>query len=308
MAIPDYQAIMLPLLKFASDGKEHSLREAYSTMCDVFNLSDEERTRLLMSGRKPIIDDRVAWARTFLGQARLLDSTGRGVFRISERGRTLLAENPPVVNDNLLKRYSEFVDFLNRKKKKSNDKTQAEIVPVDSEETLKTPEESLESAYQSLRDNLSTEILESIKSCSPSFFERLVVELLVKMGYGGTLQDAGQAIGRSGDEGIDGIIKEDRLGLDVIYLQAKRWENSVGRPEIQKFAGALQGKRAKKGVFITTSDYSKEAREFVANIDNKIILIDGDELADLMIDHGVGVSVIANYEIKRIDSDYFIEE
>lgn len=308
MAIPDYQTIMLPLLKFAADGKEHSLREAYSTMSDVFNLSEEERTRLLMSGRKPIIDDRVAWARTFLGQARLLDSTGRGVFRISERGLTLLAENPPVVNDNLLKRYQEFIDFLNRKKKKSNDTTQTEIVPVDSEETLKTPEESLESAYQSLRDNLSTEILESIKSCSPSFFERLVVELLVKMGYGGTLQDAGQAIGRSGDEGVDGIIKEDRLGLDVIYLQAKRWDNTVSRPEIQKFAGALQGKRSKKGVFITTSDYSKEAREFASNIENKIILIDGNELADLMIDYNVGVAVAVNYEIKRIDSDYFLEE
>lgn len=308
MAIPDYQKVMLPLLKFAGDGNEHSLRETYSAMSDAFDLSDEERARLLLSGRKPIIDDRVAWARTFMGQARLLDSTKRGFFRISERGRELLAENPPVVNDNLLKRYPEFVDFLNRKKKKSDETTKIESVPVDSEEALKTPEESLESAHQSLRSNLAIEILEGIKSCSPAFFERLVVDLLVKMGYGGTLQDAGQAVGKSGDGGIDGIIKEDRLGLDVIYMQAKRWENTVGSPEIHKFAGALQGKRARKGVFITTSDFTKGAREFAAAIENKIILIDGDELADLMIDHNVGVSVAATYEIKKIDSDYFIEE
>jgi restriction system protein len=155
---------------------------------------------------------------------------------------------------------------------------------------------------------LASEVLEKAKACSPAFFERLVVELLVKMGYGGTREDAGKAIGRSGDEGIDGIINEDRLGLDVIYLQAKRWEATVGRPEIHKFAGALMGKRAKKGVFITTSDYSKEARDFAAHIESKIILVDGKTLADLMIDHGVGVSIVANYEIKRIDSDYFSEE
>jgi restriction system protein len=166
----------------------------------------------------------------------------------------------------------------------------------------------LESAYQTIRDNLAIEILEKVKTCSPSFFERLVVEVLVKMGYGGTLQEAGQAVGRSGDGGIDGIINEDRLGLDVIYIQAKRWEGSVSRPEIQKFAGALQGRRARKGVFITTSDFTKEAREFVSMIDSKIILISGEELADLMIDYNVGVSIAVSYDVKRIDSDYFIEE
>jgi restriction system protein len=217
----------------------------------------------------------------------------------------LLATHPKRVDLKTLHTFPEYIEFRNKK----NDKKELSELAVSTEvEESKTPDELLAESYQTIRDALANEIIDKVKTCSPLFFERLVVELLVKMGYGGTREDAGQAIGRSGDEGIDGIIKEDRLGLDVIYLQAKRWENTVSRPEIQKFAGALQGKRAKKGVFITTSDYSKEARDFVANIENKIILIDGDELSDLMIDHGIGVSVVTTYEIKRIDSDYFIEE
>ena len=203
----------------------------------------------------------------------------------------------------MLRQFPEFGEWLNHKKTDGADETIEETV-----DSVRTPEESLEGAYRTLRLDLSNDIVERVKSCSPAFFERLVVELLVKMGYGGTLQDAGQAIGKSGDGGIDGIIKEDRLGLDVIYLQAKRWEGTVSRPELQKFAGALQGRRAKKGVFITTSDFTKEAREFAAAIDNKIILIDGDELAEIMIDFSVGVSPVNTYEIKRIDSDYFVEE
>jgi restriction system protein len=203
-----------------------------------------------------------------------------------------------------LERFPEYVAF---KEITEQVETQQEIVQLESAQS-ETPEELIESGARTIRKELAGEILQRVKGCSPSFFERLVVELLVKMGYGGTRQDAGRAIGRSGDEGIDGVIHEDRLGLDVIYLQAKRWEGVVGRPEIQKFVGALQGQRAKKGVFITTSDFSKEAVEYVRNIDNKVVLINGGLLANLMIDNNVGVSLAATYEIKKIDSDYFLEE
>ncbi len=303
MAIPDYQTVMLPLLKLVRDEKEYSLRELIDDLANEFKLSQEEKEKLLASGRKAIFYDRVGWAKTYLGQAKLLEFTRRGFFKISERGVKLINENPQTVNDKTLLQFPEFQEFIKRKSKKI-EKTVLEIIT----EVEDTPDESLESAYQTIRNALAVEIIEKIKSCSPIFFERLVVELLVKMGYGGTLHEAGQAVGRSGDGGIDGIINEDRLGLDVIYLQAKRWEGNVSRPEIQKFAGALQGKRARKGVFITTSDFTKEAREYVAMINSKIILIDGEELAELMIDYNVGVSVATTYEIKRIDSDYFAEE
>lgn len=303
MAIPDYQSIMLPLLKFAKDGQEHSLRETTDSLAIEFNLLDEEKEELLASGRKTIFYDRVGWARTYLGQAKLLESTRRGFFKITNRGNNLLSQNPQKINDKTLLQFSEFQDFLKRKSKK----TEKNIVET-TKENQNTPEESLEISYQTIRNALATDILEKVKSCSPSFFERLVVELLVAMGYGGTLHDAGKAVGKSGDGGIDGIIKEDRLGLDVIYLQAKRWESSVSRPEIQKFAGALLGQQARKGVFITTSDFTKEARDFAEKIDSKIILINGEELAELMIDYNVGVSVATTYEIKKMDSDYFSEE
>jgi restriction system protein len=284
---------MLPLLKLVRDKKEYSLRELIDDLANEFKLSQEEKESLLASGRKAIFYDRVGWAKTYLGQAKLLEFTRRGFFKISERGLKLINENPQTVNDKTLLQFPEFQEFIKRKSKK-NEKTVLEIIS----EVEDTPDESLESAYQTIRNALAIEIIEKIKSCSPIFFERLVVELLVKMGYGGTLQEAGQAVGRSGDGGIDGTINEDRLGLDVIYLQAKRWEGNVSRPEIQKFAGALQGKRARKGVFITTSDFTKEAREYVAMIDSKIILIDGEELAEMMIDYNVGVSVATTYEIK----------
>lgn len=303
MAIPDYQTIMLPLLRFAKDEKEHSLREITEILSNEFNLSQEEREELLASGQKPIFYDRVGWARTYLGQAKLLESPKRGVFKITKRGINFLNQNPQTVNDKTLQQFSEFRDFLGRKSKKSE-----KIIVENNNQNLNTPEESLETAYQTIRNALATEILDKVKSCSPSFFERLVVELLVAMGYGGTLQDAGRAIGKSGDGGIDGIIKEDRLGLDVVYLQAKRWEGNVSRPEIQKFAGALLGNQARKGVFITTSDFTKEAKDYVKTISSNIILITGEELAELMIDYNVGVSVATTYEIKKIDSDYFSEE
>ena len=303
MAIPDYQSIMLPLLHLAGDKKEHALREAIKFLAREFSLNENELQEFLPSGKQTIFHNRVGWARTYLTKAGLLISRRRGFFQISNRGLDLLAQKPNRIDNKTLRQFSEFNDFQNRK----NEKT-TKIVVENLEDTNNTPEESLETAYQTIRNSLAIEIIDKIKSCSPLFFERLVVELLVKMGYGGTLQDAGRAIGRSGDGGIDGIIKEDRLGLDIIYLQAKRWEAVVGRPEIQKFAGALQGQRARKGVFITTSDFTKEAREYVSLIDSKIILIDGEELAELMIDYNVGVSNATIYEIKKVDSDYFIED
>lgn len=214
-----------------------------------------------------------------------------------------MAENPLRIDNAVLKQFPEFIAFQNRKNDKSATPNSSNV-----EEVTATPEESLYAAHQTLRNALAIELLDKIKTSSPAFFERLVVELLVKMGYGGTLADAGRAVGGSGDEGIDGIIKEDRLGLDVIYLQAKRWEGVVGRPELQKFAGALLGKQARKGVFITTSDFTSEAEQYVKSIGTNIILINGNELADFMIDYNVGVTLAANYEVKRIDSDYFIEE
>jgi restriction system protein len=302
MPVPDFQSLMLPLLKFIGDRKEHNLSETIEALAKQFKLSPEERKELLPSGRQYIIENRVGWARTYMKKAGLIESIRRGYFKITERGLQVLAENPEQININYLRKYPEFLEFQTVKKDKS-DKT----VPDEGKEGL-TPEEAIESAYQKLRHDLSGDLLQIVKSSNPALFERLVVDLLVKMGYGGTRKDAGEAIGRSGDEGIDGIIKEDRLGLDIVYVQAKKWENPVSRPEIQKFAGALQGQRARKGVFITTSSFSKDARDYAVKIESKIVLIDGEELANLMIDHGIGVVTSASYEIKKVDQDYFSED
>jgi restriction system protein len=265
-------------------------------------LSDEERNELLPSGGQGVFNNRVHWARTYLKQAGLLDAPRRGYFQITDRGLSLLAEKPNVVNVTLLERYPEFLEFRSRRKGKNND------VGEEISTSTETPEDALASAYMAIQRKVEEEIIDSIMQSSPSFFERLVVDLLVKMGYGGNRQDAGRALGKSGDGGIDGIINEDRLGLDVIYIQAKRWDGTVGRPEIQKFAGALQGQRARKGVFITTSSFSRGAIEYASQIESKIILIDGDRLASLMVEHNVGVSTSGVYEVKKIDSDYFDED
>ncbi len=303
MAIPNYQEIMLPLLEFLGDQEEHSLRETCSALAEHFGLSEEERRRLLPSGQKDVLRNRVSWARTYLKKAELLEPTRRGYFRITDRGVAVLARKPERIDNDFLDQFEEFREWRTVKHEKQAVKESgAEIT----EET--TPEESLEQAYQSLRDELAGELLQQLKASPPGLFEKIVVELLVKMGYGGSRKDAGEAIGKSGDEGIDGIIKEDRLGLDIIYIQAKRWENSVGRPEVQKFAGALQGQRARKGIFITTSSFTREATEYASRIESKIVLVDGERLAQLMIDHNLGVSLSATYEVKRIDTDYFTEE
>lgn len=302
MAIPNFRNFMLPLLRLSSDEKVHSLQEATKSIASEFKLTEVEIAEMLPSGRSTTFYNRVAWAATYLRKAGLLSSGGRGLFQITKRGIEVLKNPPNKFDDEFLEQYDEFAEFRARRNKED------EETPTTEKLEVQTPEEAIEAAYQNLRQTLADEVLQTIKGCSPAFFERLVIDVLVKMGYGGTRKDAGKAIGRSGDGGIDGIINEDRLGLDVIYIQAKKWENPVGRPEIQKFAGALQGQRAKKGIFITTSTFTNEAKEFASRIDSKITLIDGETLSQLMIDYNVGINSIVTYELKRIDSDYFIEE
>ncbi|MCK9413243.1 MAG: restriction endonuclease [Prolixibacteraceae bacterium] len=300
--IPDFQKIMLPLLSILSDGLEHSTIETNEKVARLFDLTDEEINLYLPSGVAKTFPNRVAWAKSHLKMAGLLENTKRSYFKITEAGKRILENNPTSINLRILKTIPAYQEKTGRVKEEdlSSD--------LDNIQLSATPEETLENSYLKIRKNLAQELLLKIRSCNPSFFEKLVVELLVKMGYGGSIKDAGQSIGRSGDEGIDGIIKEDRLGLDVIYIQAKRWENVVGRPEIQKFIGVLAGQGAKKGVFITTSRYTKEARDYQPRNDTKIVLIDGEQLADLMIDFNLAVSTSTIFEIKRIDNDYFGEE
>ena len=304
MAIPTYEECMLPLMKIAEDGKEHLFREATDALINQFNLTEKEKQELLPSGSAFVINNRIGWARTYLTKAGLLLKTKRGYFRISEEGKKLLQKEPAFINTKMLKEYDAFNEFQTTKEpdNSENNKTEHNI-----QQSI-TPHELLESGYLSIKDELADELLSTIKNISPSKFEKLVIDLLVKMGYGGSIKEAATVVGKSGDEGIDGIIKEDKLGLDVIYIQAKKWDSgTIGRPEIQKFAGALLGKKAKKGIFITTSTFTNEAKKYVTDIDAKIILLDGKQLTELMIENNLGVSTQDVYTIKRIDSDYFEE-
>ena len=304
MPIPDFQTLMLPLLRSYADGEIRSISNSVETLGHEFRLTDDELRHLLPSGRQATFRNRVAWARTYLSKAGLLSSPKRAHFKITATGQASLAAKPTRIDIAFLNTFPEFVKFRTTK----HGETNASAITVPPLEQRENPEEQIESIHAQLKRDLAVELLTRIAAAAPDFFERLVVELLLKMGYGGSRQDAGRAIGRSGDGGIDGIINEDRLGLDSIYLQAKRWEHPVGRPEIQKFAGALAEHRAKKGVFITTSSFTKEALASATKHDARIVLIDGEKLATLMIDHGLGVTLEASYEIKRIDSDYFAEE
>jgi restriction system protein len=302
MAIPDFQSIMLPLLKLLSDKKERSNQEINLELADSFNLTNDEINQLLPSGIQKIFTNRVAWAKSYLKQALFISSPKRGYSIITDRGLNVLKEKPDKINIKYLERFPEILEF----RKKS--RVEPLPPPSDGPNEGKTPEEYIEYGFQSVLDDLSKDLLQKIKECPPAFFEKLVIDLLLAMGYGGSRQEAGKVVGKSGDGGIDGIINEDKLGLDSIYIQAKRWEGVVSRPEIQKFAGALLGKQAKKGIFITTSSFTKEALEYASKIDSRIILIDGEYLAKLMIDHDIGVTKIRSYDLKRIDSDYFIED
>ena len=305
--IPDYQTLMLPLLRIVSDGNEYKYRDLIEKLAVEFQVSDQERKELLASGNQALFDNRVGWAKTYLKKAGLLDSPKRATFIITDLGKQTLANNPERIDAKYLRQFPAFVEFQNGAKNNSDNELD-DINTIENND--QTPEESLDIAYQRIRKSLASELLNKVVDLSPAFFERLVVELLVKMGYGGSIKDAGKAMGKSGDEGIDGTIKEDKLGLDIIYIQAKRWRpgNVVGRPEIQKFVGALAGQGAKKGIFITTSNFTKEALDYTPRNETKIVLIDGVQLAQLMIDYNLGCTTQQSYEIKKIDSDYFGEE
>ncbi len=296
---------MLPLLQFTQDGEEHSLGQAVEALVVKFGLTEEEQSETLPSGAQTI-HNRIAWARHHLVKAGLLNAPRRGRFKITERGREFLKASPPEISVGYL--------YLNsgagrvREEERSDQASLLADLKTSADTSRQTPQELLENSYQLLQRQLAQELLERIGKCSPAFFERLVVDLLVAMGYGGSRKDAGQAIGKSGDEGIDGIIKEDRLGLDAVYVQAKRWKGTVGRPDVQAFAGSLEGHRARKGVFITTSQFSADARDYVGRIEKKIILIDGQQLADLSIEYRVGVAEVTSYSVKRLDLDYFEED
>ncbi|HLD87360.1 MAG TPA: restriction endonuclease [Candidatus Nanoarchaeia archaeon] len=301
MPIPDFQSIMLPLLKFLEDKKEHTTKETVEHIISHFHLTDKEKENLLPSGKQSIISNRVGWARTYLKMGGLLENPTRGVIQINENGLNVLKKNPPKIDIKYLDQFQDFKNFRTVKKDEQNE------IQLQQDITKETPEVAIYNGFQQIQKKLAQDVLDEVKKNSPKFFENLVVDLIVKMGYGGSRKDAGKIIGQSGDEGVDGVIKEDKLGLDEIYIQAKRWEGTVGRPEIQKFVGALQGKGVNRGIFITTGTFSKEAKDYFPR-GTKIILVDGEKLAELMIEYNVGISTSLVYEIKKMDSDYFSEE
>ncbi|WP_375103317.1 restriction endonuclease [Paenibacillus sp. RS8] len=300
MAVPGYQDFMYPFLNQLKDGNEYKLQEIYVLLSKYFHLTNEDVAELLPSGKQTLLHNRIGWSRTYLSKAGLIKVVRRAVFKITDDGLKVLADTSVTRIDNkFLSRYQSFNQFVN-----NVDKPNIDVVEND-----RTPWEIIDHNYNILKNELQDMILEKIMECSPAFFERLVVDLIVAMGYGGSVKEAGKAIGKSGDEGIDGIIKEDVLGLDMIYLQAKRWgiESKVSRPEIQKFVGSLVGKKASKGIFITTTKFSKDARNYVDSIDKRVILIDGLELTDLMFTYNIGVSNEEVYITKKLDLDFFEE-
>lgn len=305
MALQKFNEYLFPILRFCGDEKDHSIREIREALTKEFHLTQEDLESRYESGYL-IFENRSSWALTYLKQAGLLFSPKRGVIRITERGKDVLKQNPTSLDHKFLMKFKEFQDFWTRSSRASNDSESK--VRVENEIKDKVPDEQIEYGYSFRRRVIENEILDKLKKLEPEILEKVVVNVLLKLGYGGGREISGTVLGKKGDEGIDGVINEDYLGLDKVYIQAKKWEGTVGRPEIQKFAGALQGRGAKKGVFITTSSYSKEAIDYVAHLENKIVLIDGERLASLMFDQGVGVRTKKVYEIKEIDLDYFENE
>jgi restriction system protein len=300
MSVPVFHEMLLPILRFVSDGEPHRPADTLEYVISQFPLTEEDRTERLPNGRTRIMD-RVLWAITYLRKSGLIESVSWGVFRITDRGRDLLKEQPRTLGLKDLERYPEYLEFKGRSGRGATE--------IETSASQETPEEAFQRLFSSIRERLEGELLDAFKASSPIFFEKVVLNLLVAMGYGGSIEDAARTTKRSGDDGIDGVIKEDRLGLDLIHIQAKRWKDKpVGRPEIQNFAGSLEGQRGRKGVFITTSSFSPEAREYVSRIEKKIILVDGAELARLCVDFGVGVISQNSYSVKKLDSDFFIEE
>lgn len=300
MPVPPFQTWFMPLLRRLSDGRDHPISELYGQLADDMKLSADDRATLLPSGKQQIYVNRIGWARTYLKKAGLLASPSRGVLKITERGREVLAKPPGQLNVRFLRQFPEFVEFHTYKGPEPPGGGSA-----GGDQDEETPVETLERVQRQLEASLAAELLERIMGASPAFFERVVVDLLLAMGYGGSREDAGRTIGRSGDGGLDGVISEDRLGLDVVYIQAKRWDASVGRPVVQAFAGSLEGARARKGVLISTSSFTADAREYVRHIEKRIVLIDGQTLAALLIQHDVGVTLESTYAVKKVDLDYF---
>jgi len=296
MPIPQFRNIILPFLESLSDGKEHSMKEVEVGLAKRFSLSQEELAQATPSGRMTIFENRTGWSKTYLKKAGLIEAPRKASFKITKRGLAVLAKKPDIIDTKFLSQFPTFQEFQYGEEDHAQEKPEA---------SENTPEETMQAGYQRIVKELKDEILEALKLQSPTFFEQAVIDLLIGMGYGGSRKDAGQAVGKPGDGGIDGVIKEDKLGLDLIYVQAKRWSNTVGRPEVQSFVGALGGKFAKRGILITTSNFSKEAIEFSSGLETRIVLIDGSQLAQLMIEHNIGVSIVERYEIKKLDSDYF---
>lgn len=306
MAVPDFQSFMLPMLRIAADGREHSLSSLRDRLQMDMNLASQDLAERLPSGTQSRYSNRVAWSSAYLTKAGALKRIQRGVVAITDRGKELLAENHSRITTSLLDRYPEFRAF---RKRTPGSLEKRDTPSAKDNDSLQTPQEQLESSYIELRESLASQVLDAVKKSSPAFFEWLVVKLLVAMGYGGSLEDAGNAVGKAGDDGIDGIIKEDKLGLDVVYIQAKRWTDTpVGRPAIQAFVGSLEGRRARKGVMITTSSFSQDAKDYIRRIEKKIVLVDGKQLVDLMIEHNVGVVVAETYQVKRLEESFFDEE
>lgn len=304
MSLPGYQEFMLPLLTVAADGNEHRVAEAMDAIAVQMRIPEHERDELLPSGTQTRFYNRITWAITYLTKSGLMERSGRGRFRITPRGLEVISHRPSRIDNAYLDRFPEYQAFKSKRAQVAA-KTRGEPDDVPPDDPIVTPDERLDNAYNELREALADDLLERVRGGTPKFFEHLVVDLLVAMGYGGSRADAAQVVGKSGDEGIDGVIKEDRLGLDMVYVQAKKWDNSVGPGEIDRFVGSLMRKKAHKGVFITTGTFTSGALKAAVEASAKIVLIDGEQLAELMIDHGVGVTDHKAYVVKRVDSDYF---
>ena len=300
-----YQDLMLPLLQIASDGLEHGVAEAMEVLAQRLDISETDRDEMLPSGTQTRFYNRMTWALTYLAKSRLLEKSGRGRFRITQRGTDVLATNPARIDNAFLDQFAEYRLFKTKRASAAVETRQASANASMVVEPTVTPDERLDAAHRELREEVADDLLQRVRGGTPRFFEHLVVDVLVAMGYGGSRADAAQVVGRSGDDGIDGIIKEDRLGLDNVYVQAKKWDNSVGPGEIDRFVGSLMRKKAHKGVFITSGTFTTGARRAATEASAKIVLIDGEELVELMIDHGVGVADYKTYVVKRVDGDYF---
>ena len=304
MPIPDYQSLMLPVLECSSNG-EARIGAVVEKLADGLGLSIDERSELLPSGRQAIFSNRVHWAKSYLSKAGLIEATRRGHFNITERGRTVLSSQPSQIDNKMLMQFDEFRQFRERSSETSHTLNQSSLPAI--EDQRQTPDESMRMAWRQIETALAQDLLDRICAAPPDFFERLIVSLLLSMGYGGSTNDSGRTLGRSGDDGVDGVIDQDALGLDRVYMQAKRYGsgNSIGSGAIRDFFGSLDRHKAAKGLFVTTSSFSPSARETAEYLSKRIVLIDGVQLAKLMIRHNVGCRIEDTLYIKKVDEEFF---